>query len=67
MGPSRKSHAIEIELIPVAQCQMTPLKAYLHTTLGRNHQLFACPVTALMFGCSDTQIYEPEVRDEGSM
>ena len=24
------------------------------------------PVTALMFGCSGTQIYDPEVRDEGS-
>ena len=24
------------------------------------------PVTALMFGCSGTQIYDPEGRDEGS-
>ena len=24
------------------------------------------PVTALMFGCYGTQIYDPEIRDEGS-
>jgi len=41
----------------------------IHTALGWNRQAFAflhAPVTVLMFGCSGTQIYNPEVRDEGS-
>ena len=36
MEPSRKSHAIKIEFISVAQCQMTPLKVWLHTALFFN-------------------------------
>ena len=35
------------------------------TVRGCNHQSFAS-VTMFMFGWSDTQIYDSEVRDEGS-
>ena len=35
-----------------------------HSSIGCNRQSFACP--SLMFGCSGTQIYDPEVRDKGS-
>ena len=36
-----------IEFISVAQCQMTPLKVWLYTALGCNHQSFACPSYSL--------------------
>ena len=49
MEPSRKSHAIELG---VAQCQMSPLKVWLHTALGCHESLYIyCPIyTASMFG-----------------
>ena len=40
-----------------------------YTALGCNHQSFAYlghAVTALMFDCSGTQIYDPDIIDEGS-
>ena len=33
---------------------------WLHTALGCNHQSFVSPVTTFMFGCSGTQLYDPE-------
>ena len=66
MEPSRKSHAIEMSLFLWRDarwrhwnCGYTQLYA---ATINHLH----VPVTALMFGCSGTQIYDPEVRDEGS-
>ena len=41
------------------KCGYTQLEA---ATINHLH----APITALMFGCSNTQIYDPEVRDEGS-
>ena len=44
------------------------LKVWLHTArscVATINHLYA-PVTALMFRCSGTRIYDPEVRDEGS-
>ena len=55
--------------IYVVECQMTPLKVLLHTAHRLQRWIITplhAPVTALMFGCSGTQIYNPEVRDEGS-
>ena len=65
-GTITKESCNWFEFISVAQCQMTPLKVWLHTARGCNHQSFACPSYALMFGCSVTQYYDPEVRDESS-
>ena len=36
-----------------------------HISLATINHLHA-PVPTAMFGCSGTQIYDPEVRDEGS-
>ena len=47
MEPSRNESCNLSEFISVAQCQMTPLKAWLHTALGYNHQSFACPSYSL--------------------
>ena len=44
----------------MVQCQMMPLKVWLQTALGCNHQSFT------MFGFSGTQIHDHEVEDEGS-
>ena len=43
MELSRKSHAIELSLFMWRQCQMAPLKMWLHTAWGCNHQSFECP------------------------
>ena len=42
-GTITKESCNWIEFISVAQCQMTPLKVWLHTARGCNHPSFACP------------------------
>ena len=49
----------------MVQRQMTPLKVWLQKGCNHISHLHA-PVTALMFSCSGTKIYDPEVRNESS-